>query len=189
MATKLALDLDLCPHSCPPSYHRPGYLGLRLRTVRSQPLAQLQGNKRLTLHPYLPGPLHFRLPVPAGPGLRCAARQEYDSSHWTLPLQRWHAHLLRCANSPSQGSCGYSHPPARRRSATNNTRHLGEAILVPLGMSLCHRPWYHSAQWCGLEALSRICMDNLQEHLRRLEAQAAIFDFPSKSERPRRQTN
>jgi glucan phosphoethanolaminetransferase (alkaline phosphatase superfamily) len=32
-----------------------------------------------------------------------------------------------------------------------------------------------------MEALSRICLDNLQEHFRRLEAEAAVSDFPGKS--------
>lgn len=39
----------------------------------------------------------------------------------------------------------------------------------------------HSTQWCGMEALSRICLDNLQEHLGRFEAEAAVSDFPGKS--------
>jgi hypothetical protein len=42
--------------------------------------------------------------------------------------------------------------------------------LVPTGMSLRYCSRHHPPQRRGMEALPRICLDNLQKHLRRFEA-------------------
>jgi hypothetical protein len=111
-------------------------------------------------HPNVPLTVPLWISLPTGIGLRLSAPEKHDSSHWTLLVQSWHAYLCLHSIRSNQQSNKYI-TRSRFRFASATPRCLDYRASISTGSTVHHCILLRCHVCHCLEALRRVCLDNL----------------------------